>query len=137
MQMKNFLSVAPIIMLFGGFLLGATFIKFTAPKTDNAAFASKTVNVLINDGAHTRTWNGVTVTEGESVALILSRIANIEHLSISWTGNGRERELQSLMDKNNDLGAWHYYVNDSPAPTSIGKFYPKPGDAITLLYEAQ
>ena len=131
--LKRSTYVIPALMLTFGFLLGATFIKMTKT-TDTSAMTPKTVTVLIHDGVSTRVWNGVSLAEGESIAMIIDRIATIEGIPLSWNGTGRERQVASLMSKDASMGAWSAYINNAPLPTGIGKFYPKPGDAVTLIY---
>lgn len=130
---KRSTYVIPVFMLTLGFLLGATFIKITkVTATDEAS--TKTVTVLIHDGVSSRVWNGVTLNEGDSVAMLIDRIATIEGIPLSWSGTGRERQIASLMGKDDGVNSWHAYIDNAPLPTSIGKFYPKPGQAVTLIY---
>lgn len=126
--------IIPVSMLVIGFLLGASFIKATDKTNTPSIVPPKTVSVLIHDGSSTRVWNGVTLDEGASVGMIIDRIATIEGIPLSWSGTGRERSIASFMAKDEGIGSWHAYINNAPLPTGIGKFYPKPGDALTLIY---
>lgn len=126
--------IVPAVMLLAGFLLGATFIKTTTAESQSKPKTPDTITFLMHDGAVTRNWNGVSLVEGESVASIVDRIARTENVGLSWSGTGRDRQITSLAGKDVGTNVWHVYINNTALPTLIGKFYPRPGDAITLIY---
>lgn len=131
--LKKYTFIFPTFMLLAGFLLGAYFIRHE----DNEAkknTPTKTIAFLLHDGATTRTWNGITVYEGESVVSILDRIARTENIGLSWSGSGRDRQITSLAGKDVGARTWKTYINNAPMPTTIGKFYPRPGDTVTMIY---
>jgi hypothetical protein len=131
---KKYKYVTPALMLLVGFILGASFIKATSKTPGANQQVPKTISFLMYDGASTRTWNGVSIFEGESVATVVDRIARAENIGIIWSGNGRDQQLVSFAEKAVSDYTWKAYINNASLPTALGRFYPRPGDTITLIY---
>lgn len=128
----------PILLLIVGFLIGAGFMKLASQKSAEDTRTPNTVTVLIYDGeSSSHSWNGVSIPEGDSVANIIERVMEIERISLSWTGSGRDRQISSLAGKEAGDRTWKTYINNALLPTPIGRFYPRPGDTITVLYETK
>ncbi len=136
--LKSYGYTLPALAFLIGLFLGAIIMRTADTREDaKAKMVQPTVAFLLHDGTNTRTWNGVTVNEGESIADIIDRIANIEHIELSWKNSGRTRELISLSDKASTDKTWHCYVNGALISLPLGRFYPKKGDIITMIYGAQ
>jgi hypothetical protein len=94
----------------------------------------RAVHVLIHDGEATRTWNNVSLLEGDSAAMIVDRIAKIEGIQVSWSDDSKDRSLTSLHNKSNTAGVWKFYMNNTEPLMTIGRYYPAPRDTISLIY---
>jgi hypothetical protein len=130
---KNFF-ITSLLLLLVGFIFGMLFAKIILSKSATVEVPQKTIALLIYDGNMSRTWNGVSLNEGESVADVIDRVAREDNILLSWSGESRSRQISSLDGKEIGEYSWQVYLNNAPLQTSIGKFYPKPGDNISLIY---
>lgn len=135
--MTRYAFIALAFTLLLGFLFGASFIKWSSRPNKEDVLRKKTLSVLVHDGNTTRSWNGVSIFEGDSVANVVDHIAQVENIALTWGGTGRDRQIISFEGKDAGSMVWHVYINNTPLPTTIGRFYPMPGDAITLIYSAK
>ncbi len=130
---KTLLKPSVIISLFIGIALGYS-IKSLIEINTNTTKKLPTISVLIHTGNETRNWNGVSLNEGESVLDIIERIGRIENFNIRTTGEGKDRQVDSIFEGEENNGEWKYYINNAnPLPT-IGRYFPKDGDNILVIY---
>lgn len=122
------------LTLLVGICIGYFIQAYRVANNDVAKSKIHVVQLLISDGENTKTWNNVALEEGDSVAKILTRVADIEKLELTWNGSGKDETLASLLAKSSENGMWTYYINDTnPLPT-IGRYFPKNGDVLSLIY---
>lgn len=117
-----------------GIIIGYYLSQYTKGSKDTFISKVPTIQFLITNGEQTKSWNNVTLNEGDSVARILTRVAEVESIDLLWDNETKDKNLVQLMNKNSENGKWTYYVNNvTPQPT-IGRFFPKKGDVISIIY---
>lgn len=137
MQKRNIKNVRLIttaaVLLLLGFIAGAlSYPKLFAQKPRRA------ISVLISDGKTTRTWNGVEATEGQSIADTLDKINALDPIGITWDGTGKDRSLGALLSHaRGEGGSWVWYLDGATSNSKIGRFFPKGGEVVTILWNAQ
>lgn len=116
-----------------GILIGYGSSMYINYKVKNTP-SQRVVQLMIHNGTSVRTWNNVTLDEGESVVNLVKRVSDVEGLPLTLNGSGRDESISSLMNSNSDNGEWKYYINNAnPLPT-IGKYFPKGGDVVSVVY---
>lgn len=122
------------ITLFSGMAIGYFAAGNQRTATSTKPQMPPTVNVLIHDGVSTRSWNNISLLEGDSAAIVLDRIAKIEGIPIAWSDDSKDRSLTSLQEKDTVNGKWEFYMNNTIPLMTIGRFYPNDSDTISLIY---
>ena len=116
-----------------GIAIGYGSAKIMESKAKNTP-SQRVVQLMIHNGTSVRTWNNVTLDEGESVVNLVKRVSDVEGLPLTLNGSGRDEEIGTLMGSSPDTGVWKYYINNAnPLPT-IGKYFPKEGDVVSVVY---
>jgi hypothetical protein len=137
-RVSGFLSrytyVIIALALIAGISIGYYLSQYNKYTKDSSISKVPTIQFLITDGEQTKAWNNVTLNEGDSVAKILSRISDIENIDLTWDNESKDQNIVQIMNKYSESGVWAYYVNNATPQPAIGRFYPKKGDVISIIY---
>jgi hypothetical protein len=128
----EFIAVILISLTIGG-LAG-----FFVAKDHYEVIPLRTISVIITDGKETRYWTGIDVAEGQSIADTIAHIDSIEPIGLTFTGEGREREINSLLAHiEGASGNWKYYLDGQSPQFPIARYFPKGGENITIIWSAR
>ncbi len=126
-------SALILISLLIGITIGFFIFKIT-DKENKIKRHDRVVQLLISNSGQTKTWNNVTLEEGESVLNLVKRVSEVEGLDLILDGEGRDQRINTLLGTNIEGGEWKYYINNAnPLPT-IGRYFPKDGDVVSVIY---
>lgn len=105
------------------------------PNVADTPAALSSVNLMIDDGEHIRTWNTVDWHETLTPLGLLEKVAAVGAITIETEPSTKGgNDVHAIDGIANTKKRWQYWVNNTQQPRAADKYSLKPGDIVVWKY---